>query len=347
MNIRFTPALIILTVSLTWNISSSGFKHALSVAKLILTTGENIRLESVMSQVQLRGWDLVEWTFRSHFTVILYDALFAVATLFVGYKILIRKDRNLGSLFSLSLFMMIGEVLQILLFQTLGWMGFTRLVRLDNILFLTPIFVGFLLYQAYEQFKNKPKRNIIILTLISILIATMWASSFFTHYQSSLINLPNPMLTRHEMYANEWLIEYKKAGIYWNGLAYTHVYPYINLGFHLSDNCENIITSQNRGFSQWRLDIPPHFGYPDVLSLGAASSQAVGSDALYMVDTIRYWKTIENKDIMDKLVSSFHLLQLDINKDDMARLLQDRTVDKLYSNGEADIYYIKIQGTAT
>lgn len=346
MNLRLTPALIIFTITLAWVMGFPGFTRAVQIAKIISTTGENIRLENVMSQVQLRGWDLVEWTFRSHFPVILYDSLFGLATLLIGYKILKKKDESLGGLFSLSLFMIIGEIFQIALFQILGWMGFARLVRLDNILFLTPIFVGFLFSLVYERLTKKFTRKIIIL-IISILIATMWISSFFTHYQSSIINLPNPMLTRHEMYANEWLISNKKAGIYWNGLAYTHVYPYINLGFHLSDTYENIITSQNRGFSQWRLDIPPHFGYPYVLSLGEAASKNVASDALYMVNTVRYWKTIESKPIMEKLVSSFHLLQLDITMDDMERLLNDKTVDKLYSNSEVDIYYIRIRDTAT
>ena len=143
--------------------------------------------------------------------------------------------------------------------------------------------------------------------------------SILSLYPSPYVIRPNPEVTEMDMHGFEWFVDYKSRDI---GCTCIMSPPY-----RFADAILGSIEADKRSdIGHSAPAIPDHFNYTVCDRLGESYKKDRYA-AITQMDKVIY-------DTVWEVVGRFH-------KEDFEKLESDKTVDKLYSNGECDVWYVR------
>jgi len=300
--------------------------------------------------LQVRGLDVINYFIMSWGHIMIYGIIFLITGVIILIKT--RKGKvRLENAFHLVIWGFLGEIFAFFLLTTLYHArGITSaIVNREAIVPISPIFVGFFLYELIGRTNGRPDKSIrrkMIFFAAMALIVLSTMIGIFGLYSSPLVYRSNDQVTRMDLSGTYWIIFNKKAGWIFNGLAYPHGIVHLTKGWVELFDDRDTVNSQTHILSLNTMDIPSHFGYQSHKTLGEARAQQIAQhgypveDAL-MIITARFKQGINDPVLQEKMVGSTQSGRLDFNSGDLEKLSLDPSVNKLYSNGEFDVFLVK------
>ncbi|MBT9146917.1 MAG: hypothetical protein DDT32_00664 [Syntrophomonadaceae bacterium] len=317
------PILIESAILIPWILSFYVFHVNLRLLWQQITTGMGPDvlgdMRATLSKINIHGLDFMTLLFRMYGVEIIFIILSLIAAFILIKQIrsgnVQKETQGLFSLVSVFLFM--GFLYLLFLLGAPGLQPIQADRTLLYVMVFTPILAGFGLYKLFmnTRFRYLAGIGIICVIMIASGLAT------FSLYDSPYVIRPNIQITQMDMRGMIWFINYKDTtiktvdimtppGRFASGiLGTTEAHDRVDLdrGYYYSEK------------------VPDHFGYPNRRSLGESFSQD-----RYMVITK-----------LDRMVFTTVWKEVGrFNDSDFEKLELDTTVDKLYSNGELDVYFI-------
>jgi 3-hydroxymyristoyl/3-hydroxydecanoyl-(acyl carrier protein) dehydratase len=314
-----TQVLIVLGILLPWILSFQNFNLNIRNLYTALTTGHSpdviAQMGSRLDKINLHGLEFIKHVIKVMGSSIIFLSLSVIAAIILlksnkNHKE-IKSNENLAILLGITF--VIGIVYAAYLFNIipgLGNIGSQRLLAY-SVLF-TPIFVGF----SFQHFLSK-RRKYITASLCIVIIMTASIISILSLYPSPYVIRPTPEVTQMDMHGFEWFVEYKSTDI---GCTCIMSPPY-----RFADAILGTREADKRTDIHHTPAIPDHFGYVNHSTLGESYKKDRYA-AITQMDKVIY-------DTVWEVVGRFH-------KEDFEKLESDKTVDKLYSNGECVAWYI-------
>lgn len=307
--------LIIVVILFPWILSFRRFNPNIRLLYWSLITGQSSSVLGAMNikldKIGIHGVDFVILLIKQMGDNIIFLVLTSVAAIILlkNYKNNKELEKYQNLIILMGITIAIGFLYAAYLFNIIPGLGAIASARLPTyLILLTPIFAGY----SYQEFLIR-KRAPIIASLSIILIMTASIISIFSLYPSPYITRPNISVTQMDMDGFRWIISYKNEKIgYTDIMSPPHRFIEGVLG-----------TEESKRYRS--LKIPDHFNYPNCSTLGESYKEDRYA-VITQMDKIIY-------DTVWKIVGRF-------NKEDFDRLDNDETVDKLYTNGESDIFYI-------
>lgn len=313
-DIRVIPILIEITIFILWISSFNDFRYiTIRIYESIMQqVNENALggMKDTLEKIDISGLDL--------FTLIIKmmgdDLIFYLLTL-ISLLILYRKSNiiKLNKTFLQIVCIIISIVFLYLLYLLdiipgLGNISSGRLLSYSII--LTPLPAAFVFNYMFEQnIKIAPHICFIIIMTASVL-------SIFAVYPSPYILNPTPEVTQMDIHSANWLIGYKNREL--------SCIDIMSPEYRFSDYILGCSLSRNE-FNKYVEKAPNHFNYTIHQYLGTSylKNQYL---LITRFDAVIYqtvWKVVGR-----------------FNQEDFLKLNEDQTVNKLYSNGEANIYLV-------
>jgi hypothetical protein len=315
-----TQVLIILVIFLPWLLSFPCFHLNIRSLYAAMTTGHSpdviAQMGSRLDKIGLHGFEFVKLVIKMMGDDIIFLALSFIAAIILlkSYKnhTMIKSNENLVILLGITFVIGITYVAYLFnIIPGLGNIGSQRL--LAYLVLFTPIFVGF----SFQYFLSK-RRNYITASLCIVIIMTASIISILSIYPSPYIIRPNPEVTQMDMHGFEWFVDYKSRNI---GCTCIMSPPYRFADAILGNTEED----KRSDIGHRAPAIPDHFNYTCYETLGESYKKDRYA-AITKMDKVIY-------DTVWEVVGRFH-------KEDFEKLENDKSVDKLYSNGECDVWYI-------
>lgn len=319
-SIPITQVLIVLGILLPWILSFQAFNLNIRNLYTSLTTGHSpdviAQMGSTLDKIGLHGFEFVKLVIKMMGDDIIFLALSFIAAIILlkSYKNHKEIKSNENLIILLGITFIIGLIYAAYLFNIIHGLeniGSQRL--LAYLVIFTPIFVGF----SFQHFLSK-KRSYITASLCIVIIMTASIISILSLYPSQYIIRPNPEVTQMDMHGFEWFVDYKSTAI---GCTCIMSPPYRFADAILGNKEEDKRTD----IEHYAPQIPDHFNYTCYETLGESYKKDRYATITQM-DKVIY-------DTVWEVVGRFH-------EEDFERLENDKSVDKLYSNGECDVLYV-------
>ena len=317
-------SLLLVVWGITW--ISSFYRWRLNILNLfsLIAKGGSTHLSILVENIifaRSYQFNVFENVLRKTGGILLYLVLSLVSIPLLWKEMLINKENN--KLISLYGPLLINGLL-IILFYFIN-LGFSPLRMMYYIAVISTIFTGFLGYKIIEKIRvfNGVHLDKFALGLMVILLVGIFLIGTLKTYPSPYIRSQSLQTTKTEVEGGRWFFNNRDMQIEISGITFT---PYRFADFLLDP--EERKTQGSLPWSIWQNQrAPPHFGYNNHFSLSE----------LYLKDTYLL--------ITEKDKSTFSDVYPETTKDfwypsDFERLESDYGLEKLYMNGEFDIWYI-------
>jgi hypothetical protein len=270
---------------------------------------------SRVSKVATTKNELFELIIKFFGHQIIYTILSLIAVLVI-FK-LFYQNKKIKNLFRISVWFIIAGLM--ILFSLLAMassltQSAQRLVFLNFMMLVTPLLTGF---AFYELFKNR-HRTISIAIIVAILVVSS-TIGIFNIYPSTYLKQPTHQVTNMELTGVHWFFNYKNVPDLYIGMGHLNRFSDAIYGHSQSREREVFSTFYHSG-------IPDHFGYANHTTLGESYAQD-----RYMVISK------QDKALYVEVYPEIGRF----NDIDFERVEDDSTVDRLYSNGELDVFFVK------
>ena len=308
--VAVNPILISFITFFMW-ISSFRFFGAklASLFSPIFEPYKNPHLLTLMETTARLEWrEIVEYNLKMYGDNLISIMLSLIAGIII-IKRFLKKEKDIKYLFLLFIFFLICIPIECILFIGVGSETAGRMLNLLYMMTVTPVLVGFVLY---ELFKNK-KRTFAI-TVVVIIIALTYGISIFSVYHSPWTFSPSWHITNMDVRGSEWFLGHRNS-----------TYEFDAMGIDPS------LMKGEIGL------IPEHFNYSQHTMLGESLSQ----DS-YAVINKRC--KLANADPMLQRARLNMLSGWGFEEKDFDKLECDPSLNKLYSSGEFDIFLVKSGG---
>lgn len=318
-----TPVSLVLIVWVISWISSFGiWDCTIRNVNTIITEGGPTHLGGLIEDINYAGgygYSLPEEIFKNYGGTVIYIILAVVA-----FPILWKRasERNLRKIFSLY-----GPLIVITLLILVFFMGnvmFSPFRLLVYVVMICTIFAGFTLYEilkkAHHRHSNTKVSKMVALLVIIILMGTS-INGVLKLYPSPYTMSTNFQITQTELDGADWFFHNKDVTIFISTWYYAHeVFADFLLSKEEKENRRDLTIYT-------RLVFPFHFGYENNSMQGQSYTRDV-----YLVITERLRRIYI--DVYPRM-AEIRLLPGDFEK-----LVNDPSVDKLYSNGGFDVWYV-------
>jgi hypothetical protein len=268
-----------------------------------------------LEKVDMVGLDLVVLYIKMYGTQTILIILSLVAVFFLLKQIRTKSWRENTKFFYLSAtFMFFGFLyfLYLLGMPGLSALGGTRI--LSYVLIFTPVIASFGIYKIFRRY-NFQRLVVGGFTMITAFGAVL---AILQVYPSPYILKTNSQITQSEMVGMEYFLEYKSQPI--------STFITLSSPARLAQGILGTLRANERPDIKRTLDnIPDHFNYQFAGTFGETQEEDKYLPITKM-DRITYltvWKVIGR-----------------FTEEDFIMLDTDLTVDKLYANGEFDVYYV-------
>lgn len=316
-----TPILLEIVIFLPWLLSFQQFNLNIKIMYRSIMTGSSpdviASMSGTINKLSLTTLEFIELSIRLLGQQLIFLIFFLLSViLLMKYPNNKKNTKYLTILLSITSF--IGLMYASYLLNIIPGLQAIEAARLQAYLVIfTPIFAGFVLSYIVNKEITIHKLNLApTICVIIILIAS--TLSIFNVYPSPHVMQPNPSITQMNMNCVEWFLNFRNPVIN-NVYIMSPVYRFAAAVLGASES-EKIL-----GPNYLETNIPNHFSYTTVSNFGKSYIK----DKFCMI-TI-FDKTVYNS--VWKVVGRF-------NKDDFGKLENDFSVDKLYSNGENDDFYV-------
>jgi hypothetical protein len=271
---------------------------------VVARTGE---LQTVIG----RGlWEILELTFKMYGQNLILIILSLLAVWVITRRFLQHRS-EFRNLFSLSFILIICGLAYFIMSIVLGLVTWGRLLGANIGLWAAPVLAGFILYELFRN--DKVPKTIGVMAVLVILTLSS-AIGIFSIYRSPWILQPNWQITYADISGATWLSEYRELEIPVTEMGWVQAYP--------------------------QVEIPDHFGYPEHEMLG----ESIDKDT-YLILAERFKQASDDPILSERgMVSPPIIARTGFNEDDFARVETDQSVNKLYSNGEFEIFFAKSLG---
>ncbi|MCZ7355874.1 MAG: hypothetical protein O8C66_08885 [Candidatus Methanoperedens sp.] len=312
-----TSTFIVLTILLPWILSFQGFKINIHLLYNALTTGYGqdviAQMGERLNKINVHGLDFVNLILKIMGDDIIFLVLSIIAAIIL-FKNHEERKRNNNLLVFIGITFVVGMMYVAYLFNIipgLGNIGSQRL--LAYLVIFTPISAGFTL----KHFINKKNYISAIVCIVIIMMASI--ISILSLFPSPYILQPNVQVTQMDMYGVKWFVDNKDRKIS-DTVIMSPTYRFADAIIGSNE------VNKRTDIKHFSLQIPDHFNY----YLNKYIGESYTEDK-YAVIT-EFDKTIY--DTVWKVVGRFH-------KEDFEKLEMDKTVDKLYNNGELNVWYVR------
>jgi hypothetical protein len=239
----------------------------------------------------------------------IFLALAALALIIIARQYLKHRSDS-GYLLVFAALVLISGPVYMVLFLGLGLITLGRFVGANTVLWALPVLAAFTLARLGDVRRLSRPIAVGIITLVLVSAAIL---GVFSVYRSSWIDQPNTQVTQMQWDGSVWSLAYGND---------TASYGYLGTpaGYHYAT-------------------IPAHFGYPANSTLGSALQQTNQTGVLLLV-TEEFRQAVKDPVLSAGSLSPPGLSAQGFTTDDLSRLQQDVTVNKVYGNGEFDVYQV-------
>jgi len=264
------------------------------------------------------------------------DSVICLLLAAVGSAIVIAKvvsgQKELSNLYALTAAWLITIPTELLMFAGTRLQTVGRLANLSHAIFLSPLLAGYVLHEVLRR-----TGKTFAIAAVSILVASVWMIGVLGVYHSPWISQPSWQITQTDIEGVEWFIQRKEAKIMFSALGYSHGIPYVILGYHSAswrEDMSHSVAQMWRGASRV---LPKRFGYNQTAMLG----ESMGENR-YLLLTQRFQIATANPHLSTKGLTVIPLFIPGFQPADFVQLNQDPTVDKLYSNGGLEVWWVSV-----
>jgi hypothetical protein len=279
------------------------------------------RLIDDIRYAQAYGYSAVGYIFKLYGAVFLYIVLALIALPLLWRRV--GRQSNLGNL--ASLYGPLAGIALVIIALLFTGLGFGPLRLISPIILICTTFVGFIMYEIIEKShaSHWNYTRIIVPLLVAIILIGAFGHSTAKIYESPYVLEDNPYATQTEISGVDWLFNNKNEDI----AISSHCFALGRFGDFLLTRQERI---QRRDIPSRKIIYHPteHFCYNKGAWLGEC----------YDVDN---YLVLGQRDRLRYIEVYPELAKYRYYPEDFARLAGDPTVDKLYSNGALDVYYIR------
>jgi hypothetical protein len=278
-----------------------------------------------LEKLHIHRFDIVELLLKMCGDDLIYIILSLIAVFIIFKKIVRSDDEKLEKAFMVSIWFLLGSLLSIFSFISFRIHDPYRILNLNFSMVVTPLLVGYALSESFRKHEMKLKSiwSYVVIVIIVSLIVLPATIGIFSLYTSPYINQPNSQVTQMEIEGMTWLFNYKDRTIKTiEILSITSRFADAILGYNWHNERNDISTRSSEGKNRF---IPDHFNYSYHETLGESLVR-------------------DNYAIISKYDRVLHLSVWNVigrfNENDFERLNYDKTVNKLYSNGEFEVYRV-------
>jgi len=275
----------------------------------------------------VQGFGIIEILFRYYGGEIIYSVLAAVAVVTLARK-LISHGWQVSNMVVLSfLFVTFCFV------YLIRWLGLAigHGQEYSRIIFYIPVISIILASPILYQLLHKFRYQKLVSTAIACLILVSAVFSVFNRYPSPYLREPNLQTTHMEIEGTVWLVNHRdlstKPTYTGTSLYRFSVAEYGIYWFHSSP------APLDPTFPKPPVRIPHHFGYPHHETIGESVTENV-----YLVLAKLDWVLYE--EVWKPPIPTRW------GREDFARLENDPTLDRLYANGEFDVWFVRALTTS-
>ena len=318
---KFSSAasLLLIVWFITWISSFYVWEATIRNLHFLLTEGGPTNIDMLRERVLYAegyGYSVMEQFFKVYGGILVYVVL-TLASFLVLIKRM-RRDINLRNLFAFC-----APLIFFAFFVAVGYFsntcGLTRILQIS--ILICSLFVGFLLYEWLgRKFNRNCWRKACLCGIIFLLILVS-IHGVLKLYPSPYTLYPNDQVTHADLKGMDWFFHSKDVTTPWLSMTITpHRYA------------DMLLTQEERA---GRKDItvkplipPYHFGYPEHANMGELCEEDQYM-ALKKKDRVLYTEVWPDMAKLRFLPSDFKQLE------------NDASIDKLYSNGGFDAYFIR------
>jgi hypothetical protein len=350
-NINIVPVLILGIALFQWFSKSSYFDTKINIlAKTIL--GEAVappHIRAAISSIDMNLMNFVDYIVKQWSILYIYIALSVVAIAIIHVK---RKEMGRKSviLSLISIFVIFGFLSDVVFFFGIQAEYPTRFIRLNTIVAMSPLFVGYIIYYLTSGLNNL--RKSVLLLLIMIPVATL---SVITLYNSPIVYGINYQKTYSDVYGFKWFLDNRDPTLWFGSLGVDHASICFMPGYNDYLKDPRLVAALYSLIYLERSLVPSHLGY-DVHYGGAYFYGAyvtfyihppyitIGqqfSDNTYIMVTPRFIEGWNDPTLSNNRVTAPETSRWDITPADMNAFKNDRSVDAIYSNGAFLTYLIR------
>jgi hypothetical protein len=264
------------------------------------------------------------------------DSVLCLLLAIVGALMVIKSMRSgkkeLSNTWILTMVFLASVPVQLLIFTGAGSQTVGRLVNLNFAIFLSPILAAYALHQLLRWVG---KATAIVVS--SVLLLTVWVVGMLGLYHSPWILQPSWQITRMNAQGIQWFFQNKDNGVLFSAMGYPYGTQYTTYGYRAAFSREDYIESLRQMIYDIERVLPIGFGYDRFATLGESMNQD-----RYLMIAKRFQIAAADPTLSSQGLKVVPLFWRDIQLTDLARLEDDPSADKLYSNGELDVWYVNV-----
>lgn len=368
-NFLFIPIILAIVEFIFWISRFSDFAGKISYVDTKFLKGSITPPQLMKAQKSIDLLDfnsLIELFLKSYAHLVIFGLL-SLFSIFLIFKLYKSKQISIISVpVVLAIWILFSEIFSVFFFIVVQTQVPTRVIAADNMLLLSPLLIGFLLYYLFE--KKIQAASIIKFFSILLIIGLVASIGIFSLYRSPWVFQPNWQSTKYDNAGTAWLLTNRYPGYIWNGLSTIHTDFEIILGHerYLS-NPDTMEITARIGYYGYE-DVPSHFDFTQYLPHEhkmnpGTKSNTVGESIFAMKDIrlygskfyreyyyLRYWGITERGKIvsLDEALKKKHIFshseigRWDFDPVDFIIIENDPTLQRVYANGEFTTYYIDI-----
>lgn len=306
-----TSSLILAVWTISWLSSFGVWGSTIRNIHTVMAEGGPTALSTMGDKIAYAsgyGYSPLEMFLKHYTGILIYITLALIALPIIMKEARENKSfKNIGSLYSpLAAYFLITAVF------FLSDIGFGPLRMLIYLLILCTVFVGFMLNRLLEKTKHSSKKSLVKPAIVFIIIFILVFSSIhgiLKLYPSPYLLSYNNQVTNSEIEGMEWFFDTRNAK--------TSL---------LVESLSEMM--HRRGIIMRKLELPPyHFNYNNCTALGESYTEDKYM-ALNKLDKLLYVEVWPE------------MAELRWYPSDYDKLEDDASLDKLYSNGGFDVWYV-------
>ena len=218
---------------------------------------------------------------------------------------------------------------QLIIFAT-GQQNIGRFLNLSYLNVISPIFVSFALGNLFKL--NKP----IVFYTALIFLSCITTASIYSVYHSPYILQPNWQVTYGEVSGTIWFFSHNNDTISISSMGYSCALPFGVLGYEKASKREDVKDFNSRHYGG-KKTVPDHFGYFANSTLGETVREET-----YLIITELFRKSVKDPVLHEKGLHTPPIFWRGFNIEDLRKLGNDRSVDKIYTNNDVEVFYVYI-----
>lgn len=263
-------------------------------------------IQSMFASQGLSLFDQIILALRLYGDNLAYLVLSVVALMVIAHGFLHRQE-NVKNLFILSVPFVVSGPVWVLIFVTTLQVTLGRLLGSNVMMWATPVLAAFSLHEVLT--KTRVRVVIVAATLLCASVVAMLGV-----YHSPFVRQVSWQITRMDIAGTNWFTVHQEPET-----------PFATLGVPPA-------------YALSSVEIPEHFNYQEQSALGTSFERDT-----YLLMAERFKAAALHPALSGAMINDPRLARPGFTYEDFNQLGHDRSIGRIYTNGEFDIYLIRSQ----